>query len=51
MAKELRCKDCAFWYGGEDFGFGPCQVKLQRGDKEYITHGQHDCDEPAVKGG
>ena len=51
MAKGLRCKECAFWYGGEDFGFGPCQLKMQRGDRAYITHGQHDCDEPTVKGG
>ncbi len=49
MAKGLLCKGCAYWYGGEDFGYGPCQVKLQRGDRAHLTHGQHPCDEPEVR--
>ena len=50
MSKELRCKDCGRWYGGEDEGFGPCSVKRNRGDPKYITFGAHLCDEPSVVG-
>jgi hypothetical protein len=41
----LRCKDCPHWYGGEDFGYGSCRLKLQRSDKKFLTFGQQDCDE------
>ena len=39
------CKDCRFWYGAEDDGFGPCALKHQRNDERYITYGYHRCDE------
>lgn len=41
----LKCKDCPHWYGGEDFGYGSCRLKLQRVDKKFLTFGQQDCDE------
>jgi len=42
----LQCKDCDKWYGGEDDEFGPCNLKHMRGDRNYITFGYRDCDEP-----
>lgn len=48
MGRRLRCKECIYWYGGEDFGFGPCQIKLQRSDRAYVTFGQQLCDEETV---
>ena len=48
MAKKLfdrLCKDCECWYGNEDEEYGPCTVKHRRGDKRYVTHGSHKCDE------
>ena len=41
----LNCKDCPHWYGGEDFGYGRCRIKLQRDEKKFLTFGQQDCDE------
>ena len=41
----LKCKDCPHWYGGEDFGYGSCRLKLQREEKKFLTFGQQDCDE------
>lgn len=41
----LKCKDCPHWYGGEDFGYGSCRLKLQRNEKKFLTFGQQDCDE------
>ncbi len=43
--KALRCKDCPQWYGGEDYGLGPCRLKRARGADRYVTYGQHACDE------
>ena len=43
--KALQCKDCPQWYGGEDFGLGPCRLKRARAADRYITYGQHACDE------
>ena len=50
MAKKppLKCKDCEKWYGAEDDEIGPCTIKNMRGDKRYITHGLHECDEGLV---
>jgi len=48
MAKKVynkKCKDCECWYGNEDDEYGPCNVKHSRGDKRYVTHGDHPCDE------
>lgn len=45
MARELRCKDCKYWYGAEDEGVGPCSLKHQRGESKYLTWGSHACDE------
>jgi hypothetical protein len=48
MAKKLfdrLCRDCECWYGNEDEEYGPCTVKHRRGDKRYVTHGSHKCDE------
>jgi hypothetical protein len=42
---ELRCRECNKWYGAEDDEFGPCMIKHMRGDKKYLTHGTHICDE------
>jgi len=50
MSTELRCKDCGRWYGGEDEGLGPCNVKRMRGDRKYITFGLHLCDEASIVG-
>jgi hypothetical protein len=44
----LQCKDCRKWYGAEDDEFGPCGIKHARGDKEYVTFGLKDCDEPEM---
>jgi hypothetical protein len=44
--KILHCKDCPRWYGAEDEELGPCSIKHVRGDKKYLTHGTHECDEP-----
>jgi len=44
-ALPMRCKDCEKWYGAEDDDYGPCSIKHARGDKKYITHGDHRCDE------
>ena len=41
----LKCKDCPHWYGGEDFGYGSCRLKLQVNKKKFLTFGQQDCDE------
>ncbi len=41
----LKCKDCPHWYGGEDFGYGSCRLKLQIKKKKFLTFGQQDCDE------
>ena len=41
----LKCKDCPHWYGGEDFGYGSCRLKLQVKKKKFLTFGQQDCDE------
>ena len=41
----LKCKDCPHWYGGEDFGYGSCRLKLQREEKKFLRFGQQDCDE------
>jgi len=51
MDHHLQCKGCGYWYGGEDYGYGPCQVKQQRADARFITFGQHPCDEPEVTEG
>jgi hypothetical protein len=48
MAKKLfdrLCRDCECWYGNEDEEYGPCTVKHRRGDRRYVTHGSHKCDE------
>jgi hypothetical protein len=48
MAKRLYenfCKNCECWYGNEDEEYGPCTVKHRRGDKRFVTHGSHRCDE------
>jgi len=45
----LQCKDCKYWYGAEDEEIGPCQIKHIRGDKAYLTHGMHECDENEVR--
>ena len=44
----LHCKDCQRWYGAEDDEFGPCSIKHSRGDREYVTFGGHECDEPEM---
>jgi hypothetical protein len=44
----LRCRDCPMWYGAEDEGWGPCQLKQQRADQRYLTYGGHECDEGYV---
>lgn len=41
----LRCKDCPHWYGGEDYGYGSCRLKLQRDEQRFLTFGQQECDE------
>ena len=41
----LKCKDCPHWYGGEDYGYGSCRLKLQVKRKKFLTFGQQDCDE------
>lgn len=41
----MRCKSCEKWYGAEDEDYGPCNIKHARGDRKYITHGRHKCDE------
>ncbi|MEM4657559.1 MAG: hypothetical protein QXX77_03950 [Candidatus Methanosuratincola sp.] len=41
----MRCKSCEKWYGAEDDDYGPCSIKHARGDKKFITHGEHVCDE------
>jgi len=41
----MKCKDCDKWYGAEDDDYGPCSLKHARGDKKFITHGLHECDE------
>jgi len=41
----LVCKDCRYWYGAEDEGFGPCSLKHMRGERKYLTWGSHACDE------
>jgi hypothetical protein len=46
---ELQCKDCKYWYGAEDEEIGPCQIKHIRGDRAYLTHGMHECDEDEVR--
>jgi len=48
MPKRLYdklCMDCECWYGNEDDEYGPCTVKHRRGDRRYVTHGDHKCDE------
>jgi len=42
---STRCKNCDQWYGAEDEEYGPCRIKHARGDKRYMTHGDHSCDE------
>ncbi|RLG69744.1 MAG: hypothetical protein DRO11_07280 [Methanobacteriota archaeon] len=49
VAMVVRCKSCDKWYGSEDEGYGPCSIKHMRGDKQYITHALHECDE--IQGG
>ncbi len=44
----LVCKDCRYWYGAEDEGFGPCSLKHMRGERKYLTWGSHACDEKAA---
>lgn len=44
----LVCKDCRYWYGAEDEGFGPCSLKHMRGERKYLTRGLHECDEKAA---
>lgn len=44
-ATIVRCKDCEFWYGAEDDGYGPCEIKNARGDARFVTFGTHGCDE------
>lgn len=41
----MKCKDCEYWYGADDYDYGPCSIKHARGDKKFITHGFHECDE------
>lgn len=41
----VQCKDCEFWYGAEDDGYGPCEIKNARGDARFVTFGTHRCDE------
>jgi hypothetical protein len=43
--RPMRCKDCNFWYGGEEKEIGPCSIKHMRGEKAYLTHGMFSCDE------
>lgn len=51
VPKKFKCKSCDKWYGAEDDDYGPCSIKHARGDKKFITHGEHDCDEiPANRG-
>ena len=38
----LKCKDCPHWYGGEDYGYGSCRLKLQVKKKKFLTFGQQD---------
>ena len=48
MQKKLYdrlCRNCECWYGNEDEEYGPCTVKHRRGEKRYVTHGSHKCDE------
>ena len=49
VSPHLQCKDCKYWYGAEDEEIGPCQIKHIRGDKAYLTHGMHECDEDEVR--
>lgn len=42
----LHCKNCDRWYGAEDDEYGPCSIKHKRGDKSFVTYGNHECDEP-----
>ena len=41
----LYCRDCEQWYGEEDDGYGPCNIKLVKGYKRHVTFGGHACDE------
>lgn len=41
-----RCRDCDKWYGSEDEEYGPCMYKHLRGEERFVTHGDHECDEP-----
>jgi hypothetical protein len=42
---SLLCRDCPYWYGAEDDGYGPCTIKSQRGESRPLTYGAHVCDE------
>ena len=42
---SLLCRDCPYWYGAEDDGYGPCTIKSQRGETRPLTYGAHECDE------
>ena len=44
-AAVLQCKDCPHWYGGEDYGYGSCRLKLRRDEQRFLTFGQQECDE------
>lgn len=46
---ELHCKECRYWYGAEDDEYGPCQIKQSRGDRRFVTFGEHACDEPLAR--
>ena len=49
-AAVLRCKDCPHWYGGEDYGYGSCRLKLRREEQRFLTFGQQECDEGMEEG-
>jgi len=45
LVPSLLCRDCPYWYGAEDDGYGPCTIKSQRGEPRPLTYGAHVCDE------
>ena len=49
MTRPRVCLECPYWYGAEDDEYGPCQLKNMRGDRKFVTFGQHDCDEPLAR--
>ena len=49
-AVVLQCKDCPHWYGGEDYGYGSCRLKLRREEQRFLPFGQQECDEGVREG-